>query len=57
LISPFVNVLTLPQSALADRWGHVVFAVGDRIVDAHNMAEYHKSIDDYTVNECVASFN
>lgn len=38
-----------------NRYGHVVFGVGDGIVNAHNMAHYHKSISDYSIDECVSS--
>lgn len=32
----------------------MVFGVGDGIINAHNMAHYHKSISDYSIDECVS---
>jgi len=34
-------------------YGHVVFGVAHDVVNAHNVAEYHRPIGDYTINECI----
>ena len=34
-------------------WGHIVIGVGSGIVNAHNMAHYHVSIDNYPIDLCL----
>lgn len=34
-------------------WGHVVIGVGHGIVNAHNMAQYHVSIDGFQIDLCL----
>ncbi len=46
-------------SNFEDPWGHIVFGVGKGILDAHNVARYHQSLDVYAghVRQCLKNKN
>ncbi len=46
-------------SSFNEPWGHIVFGVGKGILDAHNVARYHQSLDVYAghVRLCLKNKN
>jgi hypothetical protein len=52
----FLFLLNEPPSANTGDtdWGHIIIGVGSGIIDAHNMAEHHASINDYSIDLCLS---